>query len=293
MKHKSLFVLATALTCSLSSAIGLNWSIGGEEKLMINGELTTKTTFNSSYQLQLMHIGNPPEYTEERGYDTFVYEDTGVHQDTPGEISQETTIEGGTELSYNEYLIVLYEIGTGKYYFISETPNGESIDSHDLGYIFGSPAFDFPQDYFPESSTGYFYKGAEIPPFCGWLASKGLVQSALSGLNTNLVNKAFAVNANPTNFNDIALAITTTDFAANPISGAFTFKSYDAANNPTTVTKLNGSAALSLISSTSLAGAEAGTPASFNLPSGTFQTSSGATNATQFLRLKLCVPDVW
>ena len=63
--------------------------------------------------------------------------------------------------------------------------------------------------------------------------------------------------------------------------------------NATAVTRLNGDAALSLLSSTTLGGVTSALPATFNLANGTFESTVGATNATQFLRLKLAVPDVW
>jgi len=65
------------------------------------------------------------------------------------------------------------------------------------------------------------------------------------------------------------------------------------AQNATAVTRLDGGAALSLLSSTTLGGVTSALPASFNLVGGTFESTAGATNATQFLRLKLAVPDVW
>ena len=125
------------------------------------------------------------------------------------------------------------------------------------------------------------------------LAEHGLVQADLAGLDADLVNQAFAVGANPTNFTSVSLAVGDVSFGANSITGGLSLVARDGAQNATAVTRLNGDAALSLLSSTTLGGVTSALPASFNLANGTFESTAGATNATQFLRLKLAVPDVW
>ena len=148
-------------------------------------------------------------------------------------------------------------------------------------------------NYFPVSSTGFFYKGAEIPPFCVWLAKHDLVQADLAGLDADLVNQAFAVGANPTNFTSVSLAVGDVSFGANSITGGLSLVARDGAQNATAVTRLNGDAALSLLSAATPGGAETALPATFNLDAASFQSATGATNAAQFLRLKLAVPEVW
>ena len=124
----------------------------------------------------------------------------------------------------------------------------------------------------------------------GILAEHGEV---FAGLDADLVNQAFAVGANPTNFTSVSLAVGDVSFGANSITGGLSLVARDGAQNATAVTRLNGGAALSLLSSTTLGGVTSALPASFNLVGGTFESTAGATNATQFLRLKLAVPDVW
>lgn len=300
MKHP---LAVLALFCIASSVAHadttLAWMTGAYDsnRLVIDGATTTAATFNPFYELRLMQLGYKDNYTytDEKGYSVFILVGTNaVHYtgtDSAGKISGTIDIPDDPALKNLQYIMAIYEKTSGKYFFVSESVAGQGIAPGTLPLL--DPFTNPPLEYFPTSSTGYFHKGAEIPPFCGWLAGKGLTQASLTGLNTNAVNTAFAVNANPTNFSRVAASITATDFAADSISGAFSFKSFDSSNNPTTVTNLNGTAALSLRSSTSLTGAEGNAPATFNLSSGTFQSSSGATGETQFLRLRLSVPEVW
>ena len=274
------------------------WEIGptSSSTLVIGGSPTTATPFNANYELRLMYIGYAPApYSTELGYATFTYVNTGIHSSTvAGQITKPTTITGGEELNDRQYILALYEKATGKYYFISETNGGAGIDPYTFAGITGIPIFDFPEDYYPESSTGYFYKGAQIPPFCGWLASKGLVQANLAGLNENQVNLAFAVNANPTNFNGVKVSITDFVLGTSSLNGTFSCTSYDAQNHPSAVAKLNGNAALSLLASPTISGSTTTVAgASVNLSGGTFQATNGATNDTQFMRIKLTAPEVW
>lgn len=305
MKPKTTAILLSTMMCCVASATQIDWMVGAfnSNLLVLNGSLSTYATFTPNYEMRMMYLGEGWTYSSGHGFSTFVHVGTGSHYSgsgSDGKVGGFTDIADDSSLNGDQYMVALYEKSTGKYFFVSETLGGAGIEPYTMENLSDDPFENGPPFvegflYYPIAANPAhrFYKGAEIPPFCGWLAGKGLVQSNLSGLNTNTVNTAFAVNANPTNFSSVAVSITDTDFAANSISGAFSFMSYDSANNPTTVTKLNGTAALSLLSSTSLTGSETTPPATFNLPNGTFQSTSGATAETQFLRLRLTVPEVW
>lgn len=295
MKYILLVVFLIA-SVSHSRAYQLQWGTGknNSNKLVLNGTATTAATFNANYELRLMYIGKPPSLSV-RGYVTFLLTDTGSHSPTvAGTIQHTAVIPGGTELTDRQFLPVLYEKTTEKYFYLSATLGGGAIPTHKLPYISGDPLLDFPGDYYPTSLTGWFYKGAEIPPFCGWLSNYGLTETNLTGILTNKVNLAFAVNANPANFNNVAVSITNFVIGASSMNGKFSFVSYNAQNTSSSVTKLNGSAALSLVASPTLSGnMNPVTGSSVNLTNKTFQVTNGATNTTEFFRLKLNFPAVW
>ncbi len=293
----SLFLLSLFFCQTVHSA-SFFWNVGKtDSRLKINNTLTTASTFNPNFELHLMYIGyDPAPYTSTKGYSTFLKVATGIHDETVSGLIQGTVeIVGGTELTDRQYIPALYEKATEKYYFISETSGGSGIAPYTLAEVVGDPLFDINfASYYPTSSTGNFYKGGEIPPFCGWLATKGLVQENLAGMDTNKVNLAFAVNANPTNFNDIAVSITNFVIGANSMNGKFSAVSYDAQNTPSSVMKLNGTATLSLVTAPTLSGiTNAISDASVNLSNKTFHVTRGATNTTEFFRLKLDAPAVW
>ncbi len=298
MKALLVFIAISLFICQKANSASFFWNVGKTgSRLKINNTLTTASTFNLNFKLHLMYIGyDPAPYTSTKGYSTFLKVATGIHDDTVSGLIQGTVeIVGGTELTDRQYIPALYEKATEKYYFISETSGGSGIAPYTLAEVTGDPLFDiYFASYYPTSSTGNFYKGAEIPPFCGWLATNNLVQANLVGLNTNQVNLAFAVNANPTNFNNVAVSITNFVIGASSMNGKFSAVSYDAQNIPSSVMKLNGTATLSLVTAPTLSGiTNAISDASVNLSNKTFQVTRGATNTTEFFHLKLNVPNVW
>ena len=295
----ALFSLANASSAAGEIFVNLNFQTGANpsSKLVIDSVPTTAATFTNRYTLYLAQLDQDGEwsYSPELGYSPFKIVATGSHHTVPGSdgiVSGSYPVAALAENSYLQFIMVLYEHASGRYFHLSETLGGSGIDPHDMGEL--DPIFpSFPETYWPVSSTGAFYKGAEIPPFCVWLAKHDLVQADLAGLDADLVNQAFAVGANPTNFTSVSLAVGDVSFGANSITGGLSLVARDGAQNATAVTRLNGDAALSLLSSTTLGGVTSALPASFNLVGGTFDSTVGATNATQFLRLKLAVPDVW
>ena len=301
MKRLSAIAILCAMTCSMASAAHIYWEIGAysTNRLVIAGAATTAAAFNANYELRLMFLSKSYTYTASRGYSTFTVMGKATHQSTPGLLIGETYITNTVSRNGEKYLMSLYEKGTGKYYFVSESAGGSSIPVYTVSNLTGNDVDDdlfYPQYYFPvaTNTTKCFYKGAEIPAFCGWLASQGLTEASLVGKNTNTVNLAFAVNANPTNLSAVAMSITSIQVSDQSVSGGFALKAYNAAGTPTTVTRLNGTAAISLLAATNLTDASLPQTASINLTNGTFQaTADMTTNDTQFLRLKLGIPAVW
>ena len=301
MKRKALLGVMTALAVGSALAFPVDWFIGANGNLLvIDGSVTTLASFSPLYEMHWIHLGEDWTYSETNGFSRFTHVGTGGHLSEAGKVRGITSLDDDSALSYNDYMVALYEKATGKYYFVSETVGGNGIQPYTLPEISDDPFMNGPPliseeelEYYPSSSSGYFYKGAEIPPFCVWLAKHDLVQADLAGLDADLVNQAFAVGANPTNFTSVSLAVGDVSFGANSITGGLSLVARDGAQNATAVTRLNGGAALSLLSSTTLGGVTSALPASFNLVGGTFESTAGATNATQFLRLKLAVPDVW
>ena len=298
MNRKALLALTWTALASAAPATDMYWMAGAlnSNKMVVTGAVTTAATFNPVYELRLMYLGDACTYSEARGFSTFVLYDTATHLATPGEIEGRAPIADDSSLNGHQWMMALYEKATRKYFFISETTGGPEIEPYTMENLTDDPFENGPPmefNYYPVSSTGYLYKGAEIPPFCGWLAEHGLVQADLAGLDTNLVNAAFAVGANPTNFTGVSLSVANVSFAATSITGGLSLVARDGAQNPSAVTRLNGGAALSLLSAATPGGTETALPATFDLGSGTFQSPGGATNAAQFLRLKLAVPEVW
>lgn len=300
MNLKVFFWILLSSTIGSASAAQIDWFIGASGyPLVIDGAITTYATFTPLYEMHLFHLGEDETYSETTGFSRFIYVGTGPHLDENGKVRGLTMIDDDSTLSYDQYMVAIYEKATGKYYFVSETPGGPGIEPYTLPEISDDPFFNGPPtlflDYYPiaDNPEQRFYQGAEIPPFCVWLAKHDLVQADLAGLDADLVNQAFAVGANPTNFTGVSLAVGDVSFGANSITGGLSLVARDGAQNATAVTRLNGDAALSLLSSTTLGGVTSALPATFNLANGTFESTAGATNATQFLRLKLAVPDVW
>ncbi|MDD4059742.1 MAG: hypothetical protein PHW08_03440 [Kiritimatiellae bacterium] len=298
MKRKALLAFASTMLVAAASATDMYWMVGAynSNKMIIDGSATTTTTFNPLYELRLMYLGEGWSYSESLGFSAFTLYDTAVHLPAAGEIEGSEPIADDSSLNGHQWMMALFEKASGKYYFVSETAGGAGIEPYTMENLSDDPFENGPPmefNYFPVSSTGFFYKGAEIPPFCVWLAKHDLVQADLAGLDADLVNQAFAVGANPTNFTSVSLAVGDVSFGANSITGGLSLVARDGAQNATAVTRLNGDAALSLLSSTTLGGVTSALPATFNLANGTFDSTVGATNATQFLRLKLAVPDVW
>ena len=300
MKRLSAIAILCAMTCSMASAAHIYWEIGvyGTNRLVIAGAATTAAAFNANYELRLMYLSKSYTYTASRGYSTFTVMGKATHQSTPGLLIGETYITNTVSRNGEKYLMSLYEKGTGKYYFVSESAGGSSIPIHTLSKLTGNDVDDDflnPEEYYPvaTNATKCFYKGAEIPAFCGWLGSQGLTEASLVGKNTNTVNLAFAVNANPTNLSAVAMSITSIQVGDSGVSGGFALQAYNAAGTPTTVTRLNGTASISLIASTNLSDNLTTQSASVNLTNGTFQATETPTNDTQFFRLKLGVPVVW
>ena len=305
MKFKHLLVFVLSLSTGASSALQIDWMIGAFSNLMvIDGAVTTYASFTPVYEMRLMHIGLDGAYSAIRGFNTFRYVGTGPHYAPPedGKIGAITSLPDDSALSYNQYIVALYEKATGKYYFVSKAVGGAGIDPFALPEVYDDPFMNGPPfiseeelEYWPTAGNAEhrFYQGAEIPPFCTWLAKHDLVQADLAGLDADLVNQAFAVGANPTNFTGVALAVEGVAFGPGAITGALSLVARDGAQNASAVTQLNGGAALSLLSSTTLGGGEATLPSTFDLADGTFESTVGTTNATQFLRLKLAVPNVW
>lgn len=296
MKHALLIALLLA-GATHSSAVDLNWGTGKNnlDRLVLDEQSTTAETFTNYYELRLMNIGvATAPYSNDRGYETFLVADIGKHNPTvPGTIQSTANISGGAELNGRQLLPVLYEKAGGKHFFLSTTLDGESIDPYLLDGVEDDPLEPpFVQEYYPISSSRFFYKGAEIPSFCGWLSKYNLTESDLSGISTNLVNLAFAVNANPTNFSGIALAITNTTLSAASLSGAFLFNAKDAAGTSTAVTNLSSSTSFALSITDSLT-----TPFSTNSTPSLFPTngifSVNATQDIQFLRLELTPAELW
>ncbi|MGI5867909.1 MAG: hypothetical protein ACOX9C_00495 [Kiritimatiellia bacterium] len=279
--------------------VNLHWQTGakGSNKLVIGSSPTTAETFTNAYTLHLAELAMDGDwsYTPERGYSPFKLVNAGTHSVvTNGIVAGVHRLLACEENSDLQFIMVLHEHATGRYFHLSETPGGGPIDVYDIGEL--DPTFPYFPDAFayrPESSSGFFYKGTEIPPFCGWLAEHGLVEADLAGLDANLVNAAFAIGANPTNFTGLALSIDSVVFNSTSITGAFSFVARDGAHAATSVTNLNGDAMLLLVGSPTPGGDEDGLPASFDLGNGTFHCTDGATNATRFLRLKFAIPDVW
>lgn len=295
MKYALLIVLLIT-SASLSLAYELQWGTGKGDtnRLKLDGSFSTAATFTNNYELRLMYIGKTPSLTS-RGYATFLLTDTGVHNPTAvGTIQHTAIIPGGTELNNRKLLPVLYEKATKKYFYLSTSLNGGAINPHTLSGIMGDGT-DFPGEYYPISPTSIFYKGAEIPPFCGWLSNYGLTETNLTGILTNKVNLAFAVNANPTNFNGtVTMSVTNFVIGTSSINGKFSAVSYNAQNTPSPVSKFNGTNTLSLVAAPTLSGiTNAVSGASVNVTNKTFQVTRGATNTTEFFRLKLNVPAVW
>lgn len=283
-------------------ATDVSWMIGAlnSNKLVLNGSVTTYATFTPSYELRFMYLGKNCTYDEQRGFSTFLVAYTGAHKtDNTGTISGIMPIADDSSLNGDQYMVALYEKATGKYFVISKTVGGAAIVPYTVANLSddsfeNSPPTSFTSTYFPTSTSGFFYKGAEIPPFCGWLASKGLVQADLTGLTANQVNLAYAVNANPTNFNGVTVSITDINLGTSLLSGTFSCTSYNSQNTPSSVAKLNGTAAFSLLASPTLSGSMSPfTGATINLSGGTFQATNGATNSTQFFQLKLNAPNIW
>lgn len=304
MKIKPLLAFVLALFAGVSCALDISWMIGAfnSNLMVIDGAVTTNASFTPVYEMRLMHLGADWTYSPTLGFSHFrranpsEQGDAYNHLSEPGKIGSYTPIADDSALSYNDYMVALYEKASGKYYFVSETVGGTGIEPYTLPEIYDDSWMNlFDLDYYPvaDNPEQRFYQGAEIPPFCVWLSEHDLVQAHLDGLATNLVNAAFAVGANPMNFTGVSLAVGDVSFGANSITGGLSLVARDGAQNATAVTRLDGDAALSLLSSTTLGGVTSALPASFNLANGTFQSTAGATNATQFLRLKLAVPDVW
>ena len=298
MKTKIRLAFVLAFAASAASALQISWMVGASGNLLvIDGAVTTQASFTPVYEMRLMHIGQDAPDSPTLGFSVFRPMGAGPHYAPPndGKVGAITTLPSGEEFSYNQFIVALYEWATGNYYFISNTPGGPGIEPYTLPEVIDDPFFPADYNYYPVAGNAEhrFYKGAEIPPFCVWLAKHDLVQADLAGLDADLVNQAFAVGANPTNFTSVSLAVGDVSFGANSITGGLSLVARDGAQNATAVTRLNGGAALSLLSSTTLGGVTSALPASFNLANGTFDSTAGATNATQFLRLKLTVPDVW
>lgn len=300
MKRNVFPGIMIALVVGSASSAEIDWIIGANSTpLVIDGAITTSATFDPFYEMHIFHLGEDWTYSEDIGFSRFVFAGAGYHLSEAGKVRGITTIDDDSELSYDQYIVALYEKATGKYYFVSEMPGGPGIEHYTLPEISDDPFFNGPPslflDYYPVANNPEqrFYQGAEIPPFCVWLAKHDLVQADLDGLATNLVNAAFAVGANPTNFTGVAMAVEGVAFGPSAITGALSLVARDAAQNAAAVTQLNDGATLSLLSSTTLGGSESALPSTFDLISGTFESTAGATNATQFLRLKLAVPDVW
>ena len=301
MKRLSAIAILCAMTCSMASAAHIYWEIGvyGTNRLVIAGAATTAAAFNANYELRLMYLSKSYTYTAGRGYSTFTVMGKATHQSTPGILIGETFITDTVSRNGEKYVMALYEKGTGKYYSISTSEGGSSISIYTLSKLTGDEMMDDlmnPEEYYPvaTNATKCFYKGAEIPAFCGWLASQGLTEASLVGKNTNTVNLAFAVNANPTNLSAVAMSITSLSVSNQTLSGSFSLKASDAAGHQSPVSRLNGTAAISLLAATNLTAASSPQAASINLTNGTFQaTANITTNDTQFLRLKLGIPAVW
>jgi len=281
---------------SALASVTLLWGTSSSGKLKLNGTLTTPETFTHAYTLSLMYIGNAPApYSEIRGYATFLHANAAKHSTSVNGVIQGTHSETGTtEINGMQLLMVLHEKATGKHYFISETQGGNSIAPYTFQGVFIDPITPLPTTlyYHPTSSTGYFYKGAEIPAFCGWLSKYNLTEDNLAGIPANRVNLAFAVNANPTNFSGIALAITDVSFSLASFSGAFTFNAKDTAGTPTAITTLRDPAALTIRTTDSLSTSFSPPPASsLSLETNTFEVNT--TPTTQFLRLDFTPAKLW
>lgn len=295
MKHALLVALLLA-EASRSLAFTLEWQIGGSQSkpLKLNGELTTAETFNPYFELRLMDIGLASDpYSASRGYTTFRRMNTGTHRPDEGTIgSISAIIPDAEDLFEHQLLPVLYEIATEKHYYLSSTLAGGAIPPYLMPEITGIPGMDLPRVYYPTSSSDFFYKGEEIPPFCGWLSKYNLTENDLTGISTNLVNLAFAVNANPTDFSGIELSITNTTLSAESLSGGFIFNAKDAAGTPTAVTPPHDSTNLVLRTTASLAVPFSPAPASYlSLTNGIF--SVNATQDIQFLRLDFTPAELW
>ena len=296
MKYHFLAALLL-IAANHSLAFDLEWGTGINEssRLILKGNPTTAGTFTNSYELRLMNIGvDPAPFSDTRGYKTFLIVDIGTHNLTePGTIQHTISIPNSDELYDRHFLPVLYEKTTQKHFFLSETINGDSIQP----FIISDENYDptlppgAPKKYYPTSTTG-FHKGAEIPPFCGWLSKYSLTENDLTSIPTNLVNLAFAVNANPTNFSGIALAITNMTVSPTAISGGFTLNAKDSTGTPTAVTKLNDPSALVISTTDSLVtDFSTNSALSLSFPTNTFEVN--ATQDIQFIRLDFTPAEVW
>lgn len=298
MKFERVPIIALVLATSAASALQIGWMVGAYNNLLvIDGVVTTQESFSPVYEMHLVHVGQDGDCSPTLGFRVFCPLGDGSHYAPPddGKVGAITTLPGGEAFSFNQFIVALYEKATGKYFFISETPGGPGIEPFTLPEVIDDPFFPADYTYYPTAGNPEhrFYKGAEIPPFCTWLAEHGLVQADLDGFDAALVNQAFAVGANPADFSGLALSIDGVAFGQDTIDGMFSLVARDGAQRSAAVTNLNAAAALSLLSSATLGGGETVVPATFNLICGTFSAPVGATNATQFLRIRLDVSDVW
>ncbi len=279
---------------STASGHPILWGTSSLNPLVIDGETTTAATFNPNYQLRLMSIGyQPAVYTVSRGYATFIPVGTASHNLTvAGSLQATTDVPGGTELNGRQFIMALHAINTGKNYFISESLGGTPIVPLTISGLIGDPLFDFETLYYPTSSTGSFYKGAEIPAFCGWLAQYNLKEADLDGIETNTVNLAFAVNANPATLTDISLTVSDLTLSGDTATGAFTLSANHDPGGSSPVTRLNGGASLLLHTGTSLSENLSPNPtATLSLESNSFETE--VTAPTQFFQLRLTPDTLW
>ncbi len=191
-----------------NSAFGWNfsWTLHNTENTGYNGfkignSFSTKAEFDALYEMRLMYIGAEGAYSSDYGYKTFIHTTTGVHGNEAGLIQKTNNeIENAVDLIGHQFILAVYEKASGKYYFLSDTPNGEALDPFIIPFLWDDPMMDItiPNSYYPQSSTGATYKGAEIPSFCVWLAQYNLTQADLANISVDTVNQAFSVGANPT-----------------------------------------------------------------------------------------------
>lgn len=268
------FILVLTLTCSIAHAITIEVTINN---LYIGANLANATTYGENegqYRLVTFNVDNPSAIL---GYGTLTAE---------GKVQNTTTLtQAGT------YMSALFD-NVDTFYFLSPTFNGPMLAGTAQVLTPQQASLTITQ---PLSLDDIVNRGElchTLTPSQAWFLKYQLTESALAGIPANLVNLAFAVNANPTDFSGVDLSVSELTFSPTSLTGTFTFNAKNAAGTPTAVTKLNDPNAIVISSTDSLAAPFSPDPASsISLDTNTFEAETASS--IQFLRLDFTPAELW